>query len=148
MAGTSAATSIRQRREATVREHIDAENRHDIEAAVSTFSKSRASYDIPAFGEAGQRQDHAAVRELWVEFLTVFPDLNIEAGPMRHGDDHVFVEVRVTGTQHADWAGIPAIGRSFNTRIGCLYEFEDDQLVCERVYLDFGEMARQLGAAS
>jgi hypothetical protein len=45
-------------------------------------------------------------------------------------DDHVFDEIRLTGTQHADWAGIPATGRSINTRVGCLYEFDDDQLVC------------------
>ncbi|MGH3918995.1 MAG: ester cyclase [Pseudonocardiaceae bacterium] len=80
--------------------------------------------------------------------FTVFPDFHIEAGPLRHGDDHVLVEVRVTGTQHADWAGIPNTGRSFNTRMAVVYDFEDDQLVCERLYLDFGEIARQLGPAS
>jgi steroid delta-isomerase-like uncharacterized protein len=148
MTGSPAATSIRQRREATVTEHIDAENRHDAEATLSNFSKSKASYDIPAFGEAGQRRDHTAVREMWDEILTAFPNLHIESGPIRHGDDHVFVEIRLTGTQHADWAGIPATGRSINTRVGCLYEFDDDQLVCERVYLDFAEIARQLGPAA
>jgi hypothetical protein len=45
----------------------------------------------------------------------------------------------MTGTQHADWSGIPSTGKPFNTRMGLLYEFEGDQLVCERVYMDFGE---------
>ncbi len=148
MTGTPAATNIRQRRETTVREHIDAENRHNPEETVATFSSAKASYDIPAFGEAGQRPNHASVRELWVEFLAVFPDLHIEPGPIRHGDDHVFVEVQLTGTQHADWAGIPATGRSVNTRVACLYEFEQEQLVCERVYFDFADVARQLAAPS
>jgi steroid delta-isomerase-like uncharacterized protein len=148
MTGTPAATSIRQRRETTVREHIDAENRHDPEATVATFSSANASYDIPAFGEAGQRPDHASVRELWVEFLEVFPDVHIEPGPFHHGDDHVFVEVQLTGTQHADWAGIPATGRSASTRVACLYEFEQDQLVRERVYFDLADVARQLQAPS
>jgi steroid delta-isomerase-like uncharacterized protein len=146
MTGTSAAASLRQRRETTVREHIEAENRHDPEATVATFSSAKAAYDIPAFGEAGQRPDHASVRELWVDFLAVFPDLHIEPGPFRHGDDHVFVEVQLSGTQHADWAGIPATGRSASTRVACLYEFEQDELVCERVYFDLADVARQLRA--
>src|SRR5258708_30237904 len=54
MTTTPAQTSLRQRREATVREHIDAENRHDPDAAVATFSPTRASYDVIAFGESGE----------------------------------------------------------------------------------------------
>jgi predicted ester cyclase len=95
----------------------------------------------------GQRPDHDSIRQMWVDLLTVFPDLHIEPQFWRHGDDHIFVEVRVSGTQKADWAGIPAHGGSIDTRMAALYEFEGDQLVCERVYLDFAEIARQLGAA-
>ncbi|MGH3571427.1 MAG: ester cyclase [Pseudonocardiaceae bacterium] len=137
-------TNIRQAREATVRAHADAENRHDPDATVATFSDAKASYDIPAFGDAGQVPNHDAIRELFVGMFSVFPDFHIEAGPLRHGDDHVFVEFLFTGTQHADWAGIPSTGRSFSTRVAVLFEFEQDQLVCERCYLDFGDIARQL----
>jgi predicted ester cyclase len=63
---------------------------------------------------------------------------------LKHGDDHVFVEARFSGTQQEDWFGIPSAGRSFNTRVACLYEFEGDELVCERVYMDFAEFATQL----
>jgi len=80
--------------------------------------------------------------------FSVFPDFHIEAGPLRHGDDHVFVEIRLSGTQHADWAGIPSTGKSFSTRMAVLYEFEEGQLVCERVYMDFADIARQLGSNS
>jgi predicted ester cyclase len=73
---------------------------------------------------------------MWLGIWAAFPDLHIDHGDLRYGDDHVFVEVRLTGTQRADWAGIPATGRSLDTRMACLYEFEDDQLVCERVYMD------------
>lgn len=141
-------TSLRKAREATVREHVDAENRHDPDATVETFSDSKASYDIPAFGDAGHVLDHNAIRELWVGMFSVFPDFHIEAGPLWHGDDHVFVEVRLTGTQAADWEGIPSTGQSLSTRVAVLYEFEGDKLVCERVYMDLGEIARQLEATS
>jgi steroid delta-isomerase-like uncharacterized protein len=148
MADAALQTNLRQIREATVKEHVDAENRHDPDATVATFSDAKASYDIPAFGEAGQVPDHDAIREFFVGMFSVFPDFHIEAGPLRHGDDHIFVEIRMTGAQHADWSDTPSTGRSFNTRMGLLYEFEGDQLVCERVYMNFGEMARQLGTTS
>lgn len=66
MAEAAQRTSVRQTREATVKEHIDAENRHDPAATVATFSDHKASYDIPAFGEAGQVPDHNAIRELFL----------------------------------------------------------------------------------
>jgi steroid delta-isomerase-like uncharacterized protein len=148
MAKAAPRTSVRQTRETTVKEHIDAENRHDPAATVATFSDHKASYDIPAFGEAGQVPDHNAIRELFEGMFSVFPDFHIEAGALQHGDDHVFVEIRLSGTQHADWAGIPSTGKSFSTRMAVLYEFEEDQLVCERVYMDFADIARQLGSNS
>ena len=78
--------------------------------------------DIPAFGEAGQVPDHDAVRELFVGMFSVFPDFHIVSGPLQHGDDHVVVEVRLSGTQHADWAGIPSTGRSFDPRVAAIYD--------------------------
>ena len=62
MTTTEERSTLRARRGATVREHIDAENAHDADAAVATFSRTKAAYDIPAFGEAGQVPGHAAVR--------------------------------------------------------------------------------------
>ena len=142
---TSAQMELRQRREATITEHIEAENHHDPNRAVATFSSYRASYDVPSMGEAGQPADANAVRAMWVGIIAAFPDIHIEHGPLYHGDTHVFVEVRMTGTQQGDFAGIAATGRSFDARVACLYEFEEDQLVCERVYFDFAGIMRQLG---
>jgi hypothetical protein len=61
IAAIALAPHVCQRREAVVTEHIDAENRHDPDATVATFSSSKASYDIPAFGEAGQVPDHDSI---------------------------------------------------------------------------------------
>jgi steroid delta-isomerase-like uncharacterized protein len=141
---TAATQARREVREEIVREHIDAENRHEPDAVVATFSPSKAAYDIPAFGEAGQRPDRAAVREMWVGVLNAFPDFHIDPGPLLHGDEHVFVEIRMSGTQADEFAAIPSSGRSFDTRVACLYEFDGDELVRERVYMDFADIARQL----
>jgi steroid delta-isomerase-like uncharacterized protein len=135
----------RERREAVVRRHWDAENRHDPTGVVDSFSAHRASYDIPAFGSAGERPDAASVLALWQGMLEAFPDFHIDPGPMLHGDEHIFVEVRVTGTQRGEFAGVPATNRSIDLpRVANLFEFEGDELVCERVYLDIAEIMRQL----
>jgi steroid delta-isomerase-like uncharacterized protein len=144
MTDTALDTSLRQTREATVREHIDGENHHDPDATLATFSKAQASYDIPAYGEAGQIPNHAAVRQLYVALFAAFPDFHIDIAFLKHGDDHVFVDARWSGTQQKEWAGIPSTGRSFNGRVAFLFEFEGDQLVCERVYMDLREFAGQL----
>jgi steroid delta-isomerase-like uncharacterized protein len=140
---------LRQVCEATVREHIDAENCHDPEATIATFSDYKASYDIPAFGDAGQVPDHNAIREFFVGMFQCFPISISKLVPLRHGDEHVFVEIRLSGTQHADReAGIPSTGKSFSTRMPLLFEFEGDRLVCEHVYMDFADIIRQLGPAT
>ena len=77
---TSAQMELRQRREATIREHIDAENHHHPNRAVATFSSYRASYDIPAMEEAGQLADANAVRAMWVGIIAAFPDIHFEPG--------------------------------------------------------------------
>lgn len=140
--------SLRQVREATVRRHYEAENRHDVDAMLATFSKAKASYDVPAFGKTGQPRGHAAVRQMWTDILSVFPDIHHEVERLRHGEDFVLVEYRLTGTQHAEWAGIPATGRSFSTRVAAVYEFEEDDLVCERAYTDLTDWFRQLQGSS
>jgi steroid delta-isomerase-like uncharacterized protein len=145
---TAPTRTSREIREAVVREHIAAENRHEPDAVVATFSPAKAAYDIPAMGEAGRPPNAEAVRQMWVAVLRAFPDFHIEHAPLLHGDDHVFVEIVMSGTQAEDFAGIPANGGAFETRVACLYEFEDDELVRERVYMDFADITRQLAPAS
>ena len=146
MTDTATEIELRRRREAIVRRHYEAENRHDLDGLLATFSPGRASYDVPAFGEAGRPEDRAAVRAMWEDILAVFPDIHHDVDRLRHGDDFVLVEYQVSGTQQAEWAGIPATGRPFTIRVAAIYEFEDDQLVCERVYTDVAGWMSQLQA--
>jgi predicted ester cyclase len=76
------------------------------------------------------------------------PDIHHDVLRLRHGDDFILVEYSVSGTQKADWAGIQATGRSFAIRVAAVYEFEGEQLVCERVYTDVADWVRQLGSAT
>jgi hypothetical protein len=51
----------------------------------------------------------------------------------------------MTGTQRGGWAGVPATGRPIDVRVACVFHFEGERLVCERIYFDFATVLRQLG---
>jgi predicted ester cyclase len=95
-------------------------------------------------GPDGDVPGHDAIRAFLQGMFTVFPNFHVEPGLLRHGDDHVLVEVTLTGAQGRRLGGNPKNGKSFATRLAAVFDFEADQLVCERVYMDFGDIARQL----
>ncbi len=101
---------------------------------------------MPAMGPAGQADGAQAVHDLMAGLFVAFPDWDAELGPLRHADDAVFLEVRTTGTQQGEFAGIPPTGRRMDVRVAAIFEFEEDRLVCERVYFDFATVLQQLGA--
>lgn len=134
--------ALRARREAVVREHVEAENRHDIEATVATFDRPR--YEVMPLGEPNDGA--AAVRELLQGMMDGFPDFNAKVLRTHHADDAVICEVRMTGTHDGPWAGIPATGNRMDVPMACIFDFEEDRLVCEKLYFDLATMLRQLGA--
>lgn len=132
-------TSLRQRREAIVNEHAEAENRHDIEATIATFAHPRYEVNgVPSDGEE-------AVRELLQGLMAGLPDLQAELGKMRHADDAVFGEGLITGTHDGEWSGIPPTGRHVEIPIVGIFEFDGDRLLCEKVYFDMAGVLIQMG---
>jgi steroid delta-isomerase-like uncharacterized protein len=132
-------TSLRQRREAIVKQHADAENQHDVEATIATFDRPR--YEVNGTPSDGER----AVRELLQGLMTGFPDLHAEIGKLRHADDAVFGETLITGTHDGEWAGIPPTGRRVEVLVAAIFEFDEDRLLCEKVYMDFAAVLTQIG---
>lgn len=120
-------------------EHIDAENRHDVDAVIATFHHPR--YEVNGETSDGE----TAVRTLLDELLTGFPDLRIEPQTVHHADDAVIGEARLTGTHTGTFAGIPATGRSIDYPVVGIFEFDDVRLVCEKVYFDSATLLRQVG---
>jgi steroid delta-isomerase-like uncharacterized protein len=132
-------TGLRQRREAIVRQHADAENRHDVEATIATFHQPRYEVNgVPSDGEA-------AVRELLQGLMNGFPDLHADIGKIRHADDAVFGESVITGTHEGEWAGILPTRRRVEVPVAAIFEFDEDRLLCEKVYMDFAAVLTQIG---
>jgi hypothetical protein len=59
----------------------------------------------------------------------------------------VLAEAWVRGTHLGPFRGLPPTGRSWELRILADFVFEQDRLVCERVYFDSATVLRQLGIA-
>lgn len=133
-------TGLRQRREAIIHQHVEAENRHDIEATIATFHRPR--YEVNGQSSDGEH----AVRSLLQGLMGGFPDLHAEMGPLRHADDAVFGEALITATHLGEWAGIAPTGRRVQMAMAGIFEFDDDRLLCEKVYVDFAAVLTQIGA--
>jgi hypothetical protein len=59
----------------------------------------------------------------------------------------VIAEFDLRGTHQGSFRRLPATGREFTCRMVALFLFEEDRLVCERVYFDSATILRQLGIA-
>jgi steroid delta-isomerase-like uncharacterized protein len=134
---------IRRRREQTVREHMESENRHEFDTTLETFEHPR--YELVATGEVHDGPDE--VRKYFEDSRRAFPDQRNELVALHHADDAVLVEAIVRGTHLGPLGGLPPTGRSYELPILAAFLFEGDRLVCERVYFDSGTVLRQLGVA-
>jgi steroid delta-isomerase-like uncharacterized protein len=137
------APDLLARREQIVREHMQSENEHDFDTTIGTFSHPR--YEIVATGDVYDGE--AEVRRYYEDSRSAFPDQRNELISLRHADDAVIVEFDLLGTHRGPLRGIPPTGRAFRCRMTALFEFEDERIVCERVYFDQLTILRQLGLA-
>ena len=133
----------RQVREASVREHMEAENAHEFERCIAAFAHPR--YEIVATGEVWE--GHGDVNTLLQENQKGFPDFQFHPQAIHHANDAVVVEGRFTGTHLGSWRGLPATGRKVDFPLIIVFQFEGDDMVCERTYFDLGTPLRQLGVA-
>jgi steroid delta-isomerase-like uncharacterized protein len=136
-------SALQATREAIVREHMESENRHGFDVTLGTFDHPR--YEIIATGEV--HDGEAAVRSYFAETRTAFPDQRNEPIALHHCDGAVIAEFDLLGTHLGPLRGLPPTGRSFRCRMVALFLFEEDRLVCERVYFDSATILRQLGVA-
>jgi steroid delta-isomerase-like uncharacterized protein len=137
----TATASLRERRERLVLEHMESENVHEFDVTLGTFSHPR--YEIVPTGEVYDGPDE--VRRYFEESRAAFPDQRNELVALHHADDAVIVEFDLKGTHNGPLRGIPPTGREFTCRTLALFLFDDDRLVCERVYFDLVTIFAQLG---
>jgi steroid delta-isomerase-like uncharacterized protein len=133
--------SLRESREAVVREHMESENRHEFGVTLATFAHPR--YELIPTGEVYEGEEE--VNRYYAESRAAFPDQTNRVSAIHHADDAVIVEFDLMGTHGGPLHGVPATGRAFTCPMVALFFFEGDRIVCERVYFDSATILRQLG---
>ena len=134
---------LRSQRERLVIEHMESENRYEFDTTLATFDHPR--YELIGTGDVYDGPDEVA--RYFEETRTAFPDQRNELIALHHADDAVIVEANLYGTHNGPLRGFPPTGRKFETRFCAMFLFEEDRLVCERVYFDSNTVLRQLGIA-
>jgi steroid delta-isomerase-like uncharacterized protein len=137
------ADAIRTKRAEIVIEHMESENRHEFDVTLGTFDHPR--YELIGTGDVYDGPEEVAA--YFEETRTAFPDQRNELIELHHSENAVFAEAMLYGTHLGPFRGLPPTGRSFEMRFCAMFIFEDDRLVCERVYFDAGTVLRQLGIA-
>ena len=137
----TAPPTLRDRREAVVREHMASENRQEFDVTLGTFAHPR--YELIATGEVYDGTEE--VSRYYAASRAAFPDQRNEVHAVYHADDAVIVEFDLLGTHQGPLRGVPPTGRDFRCRMVALFLFAGDRIVCERVYFDSATILRQLG---
>lgn len=122
---------------------MDSEDRHDFEETLGTFSHCR--YEVVLTGEVFDGAE--ALRGFYAETHRAFPDFRFEGGRFHHCEAGVIVETTFVATHAGPWRGLPATGRPVRYAMCNVFEFEDDRLVCERLYFDLQGVLQQVGIA-
>ncbi len=135
-------TGLRERREACVREHMGSENTGSFDVTMKTFAHPR--YELIATGDVYDGEEE--VWRYYRETRTAFPDQRNEIHAIHHAGDAVIVEFDLLGTHLGRLRALPPTGRPFRCRMTAYFLFEDDRLVCERVYFDTATILAQLTA--
>jgi predicted ester cyclase len=140
---TAASPDLRRARQAILDAHSAAESAHDLDGVIATFHHPR--YEIVPTGEVFDGE--AAVRGYHGQNFAGIPDFRVESIAAHHGDDAVAEEAWVSGTHLGTYHGLPPTGRFVRVRVCGIFVFDEDRLVCERVYYDLLSVLRGLGLA-
>jgi len=132
--------TLRATREKVVLDHFHDEVAQQWDDVLSTFPHPR--YEVIATGVV--HDGNEAVRGYYADTRTAFPDQHHEMIQLRHSDDAVICEFYLLGTHLGPFGSIPATGSEFKVRMTAYFLFEDDVLVCERIYFDVLTMLKQL----
>jgi steroid delta-isomerase-like uncharacterized protein len=135
--------AMRKKREAIVIEHMESENRHEFDVTLDTFDHPR--YELIATGDVYDGPEE--VSAYFEESRRAFPDQRNELLALHHSDDAVIVEAIIRGTHKGPLRSLPPTGREWESRICAMFLFEEDKLLCERVYFDQLTVLEQLGIA-
>lgn len=129
-------------------DHLQAENAHDVDGIMDTFSQS-AKFTLNGNTYGGHNLIRLAHERFGFTEGGSFSDLRVEENRRYTSDSAIILEQTVSGKHTGIWEGIEATGRAVKLSVCTIYTFDtDNKLVGENVYFDGALLLRQLGVLS
>lgn len=123
--------------------HVQAENRHDIDATLATVHPDCVFIDQPL----GLRFDgHPGARTHYEMWWDAFANTTDQGGQLHWvHDDLLIADSAFIGTHQGPFAGIAPTNRPFRLPFVVFVEFRDGLLTTERFVYDLNGLLAQLG---
>ncbi|MCB2113258.1 MAG: ester cyclase [Parvularculaceae bacterium] len=132
------------RRLRIVREHMEAENQLDFDAAIETFDRPR--YELVGTGQTFDGESE--VREYYRASREAFPDQRNEIVSLRSAGDAVVTEFWLLGTHEGPLktpgGELAPTGKTFRIKMVAIFEFAGEKIAAERIYFDRMSLLQQL----
>lgn len=126
-------------------EHLEAEQRYDIEGIMRTY-EPEAEVIINGYVFSGPENIRKFHERLGFDKKGGFSNLRVGERHRYVHDEAIIIEQTLSGTHTGTWQGIAATGRSFEVPVCTVYTFgKENRLEGESVYFDSALLLRQLG---
>jgi len=136
--------NLSERRIQIVRDHMEAENRLDFDAAINTFDHPH--YELVGTGQTFDGEQE--VREYYRASRDAFPDQHNEIISLCSAGDAVITEFWLMGTHKGPLktpgGDLPPTGKTFRVRMAAFFEFDGEKISAERIYFDRMSLLQQL----
>jgi steroid delta-isomerase-like uncharacterized protein len=132
---------------ALIQKHLDAEGAGDVETACSVYTED-VEHDVVGFPGAPCFGIDAA--KAFYAYLTANVRTTGERPLHRYVTESgsIVMEAEMSADVIGEFLGIPGQGRNVTFRILHVFEFDDDLIRREQVWLDTGSIVAQLSAAA
>jgi len=128
--------------EAVLLAHVQAENRHDIDATLATVHPDCVFIDQP-LGLRFER--HSGARAHYEMWWNAFGNTTDRGGQLHWvHDDLLIADSAFVGTHHGTFAGIAPSHKPFRLPFVVFVEFQDGLLAAERFVYDLNGLLAQL----
>jgi steroid delta-isomerase-like uncharacterized protein len=123
--------------------HFAAENAHDIEGTLATYTDDIVWDDVthPACPVQGKE----AAGEIYASIIDAIPDISLESVRRFDAGDSIVVDESIlTGHVHGSWAGVEGGGAPVKVRMLHVFDIRDGLIARENTWFDALAVMRQV----
>lgn len=132
--------------QALLTRHLEAENRHDLDATLATLHPECLFEDRALDLRLDGREGAARYYRLWWDALGVVVERPEDGASYWAADGTYIAEAAYRGTHAGPFLGIASTGREIVLRFTVIIGFRDGLMAGERFYYDLAGLLRQMGA--